>query len=63
VEMSNAPGAEGISKNPDGGLTGALGLDIVKRAGTAAISHYCSRTCKVAAERAAKLDILLTCIC
>jgi hypothetical protein len=39
-------------KNTDGGLTGALGLDIVKRVGAAAIPHYCSKACRVAAQQA-----------
>jgi hypothetical protein len=39
-------------KNTDGGLTGALGLDIVKRAGAAAMKHYCSARCRKAAEEA-----------
>ena len=37
-------------KNTDGGLTGAMGLDIVKRAASAGMKHYCSKSCKQAAE-------------
>jgi hypothetical protein len=39
-------------KNTDGGLTGAMGLDIVKRIGSAAMPHYCSKACKIAAQQA-----------
>ena len=39
-------------KNTDGGLGGALGLDIVKRGIAASYKHYCSRQCKLAAEQA-----------
>ncbi|MDR2543674.1 MAG: hypothetical protein LBC80_09560 [Treponema sp.] len=39
-------------KNTDGGLTGVMGLDIVKRFGAATMKHYCSRSCKEAAKSA-----------
>lgn len=41
-------------KNTDGGLGGALGLDIVKRGIAASYKHYCSRRCKLAAEQASR---------
>ena len=43
-------------KNTDGGLGGALGLDIVKRGIAASYKHYCSRQCKLAAEQANQVE-------